>query len=289
MARVDQLWWVTAGAFAILFLVTLCVSALDQRLIDGAVVWAKPIKFQMSLAIHFATLAAIVTLLSESQRSSSILFWIAAVSIGSAVFEITYIMIQAARQEASHFNLSTPFYQAMYVLMAIGAVFIVVAAAIVGAIAWFDPGASMGPATRIAIAVGLIGGTLLTLLIAFRMGGALNYYVGTEPADELRFPLTGWSQSVGDLRVPHFFATHMIQAVPLAGIAADWTLPPWLAVAVWFSSRMDSANALSVPASPRRHCVSSFLVSGRCPRGVRSDRNAIGSRDSSGAMSDLLP
>ena len=135
----------------------------------------------------------------------------------------------------------------MYVLMAIGAVFITSAAAVVGAIAWFDSGASLGLATRTAVAVGLIGGTLLTLVIAFRLGGALNHHVGIEPAGAARFPFTGWSMSVGDLRVPHFFATHMMQAIPGAGLLADRLFPiqaaavtvvllaaaAWIALTLW--------------------------------------------------------
>lgn len=240
MLRADHLWWAAAAGFVAIFVVTLCVSAFDQRMIGNDAVWVKPTKFQISLAIHFATLAAIAGLLSETQRTGSVLFWVAVISVGSAVFEIVYIMIQAARQQASHFNQSTPLYRTMYVLMAIGAVFITAAAAVVGAIAWFDSGASLGPATRIAIAAGLIGGTLLTLLIAFRLGGALNHHVGIEPAGAARFPLTGWSMSVGDLRVPHFFATHMMQMLPLAGLVADRVFPGqaaiifvWLVASAW--------------------------------------------------------
>ncbi|MGH6714313.1 MAG: hypothetical protein ACREEK_35835 [Bradyrhizobium sp.] len=225
MLRADYLWWATAIGLAGLLLLTLCFSAFDQRPIGNDAAWVKPIKFQLSLAVHFATLAAIVGRLSEQQRTGRVLFWIAAISIGSAAFEIAYIMIQAARQETSHFNLSTPLYQAMYVLMAIGAVFITVAAAGVGAVAWLDTDASLAFAIRLAIAVGLTGGTLLTLVIAFRMGGALNHHVGIEPAGAARFPLTGWSMSVGDLRVPHFFATHMMQAIPVIGLVADRVLP----------------------------------------------------------------
>jgi hypothetical protein len=245
MAKADQLWWVTAGACAMLFLGTLCVSAFDQRAIGDELVWTKPMKFQLSLALHFTTLAAIVETIAESPRNSSILFWIAVVSVGSAVFEIAYIMVQAARQEASHFNLSTPFYRAMYALMAIGAVFIVVAAAIVGALVWFDPAPSVGPAMRTAVAVGLIGGTLLTLVIAFRMGGALSHHVGIEPPAATHVPLTGWSLSAGDLRVPHFFATHMIQAIPLAGLVADRMLPaPLATIAVWLTATAWTALTL---------------------------------------------
>jgi hypothetical protein len=46
--------------------------------------------------------------------------------------------------------------------------------------------------------------------------------------------------SVGDLRVPHFFATHMMQTIPLAGLVADRLFPTqaaiivvWLATAAW--------------------------------------------------------
>ena len=240
MFRADNLWWASAAGFVAILLVTLCISAFDQRQLGSDGVWVKPIKFQISLAIHFATLAAIAGLLSETQRTGTFLFWIAVISVGSAAFEIVYIMIQAARQQASHFNQSTPLYQTMYALMATGAVFITAAAAVVGAVAWFDSGASLGPATRTGIAVGLIGGTLLTLVIAFRMGGALNHHVGIEPAGAERFPLTGWSMSVGDLRVPHFFATHMMQALPLAGLVADRVFPGkaaalvvWLVAAAW--------------------------------------------------------
>jgi hypothetical protein len=245
MFRADHVWWAATAGFVAILLVTLCVSAFDQRLIGSDGVWVKPIKFQISLAIHFATLAAIAGLLSETQRTGTFLFWIAVISVGSAVFEIAYIMIQAARQQASHFNQSTPLYRTMYGLMATGAVFITAAAAVVGAVAWFDSGASLGPATRIAIAAGLIGGTLLTLVIAFRMGGALDHHVGIEPAGAVRFPLTGWSMSVGDLRVPHFFATHMMQVLPLAGLVADRIFPGQAAVlVVWLVSAAWTALTL---------------------------------------------
>lgn len=245
MPRADQLWWATAIGFFVLFVATTFVAMLDQRLIGGEIVWAKPLKFQISLALHFATLAAIAGWLSAPLRTGNLLFWTAVISMGSAAFEIAYILIQAARQQPSHFNLSTPLFQAMYVLMAIGAVLIVAAAAVVGIVTWYDTGASFGPATRVGIVTGLVGGTLLTLLIAFRMGGALSHHVGTEPANAAHFPITGWSRTVGDLRVPHFFATHMIQSIPLVGLAVDLVLPPWLAVpAAWLSATLWTAFTL---------------------------------------------
>jgi hypothetical protein len=116
--------------------------------------------------------------------------------------------------------------------MAAGAVVITVAAAIVGVAALFDGESQLGAATRVGAAIGLVGGTMFTLVIAFRMGGALDHHVGVEPAGAPRLWLTGWSLSVGDRRVPHFFATHMMQVIPLVGLGADRLLPAGIAIAV---------------------------------------------------------
>jgi hypothetical protein len=230
-ARTEQIWWTTAALLVALFAATAAVQAVDGRLLDGATVWAKPMKFKLSLALHFATLALIVGALGDGWRHGPLLRGVAWASAACALLEIAYICVQAARQEASHFNLSTPFHFALYAAMAAGAVVITVAAALVGLAALLDDASRLGPATRIGTAIGLIGGTVLTLIIAFRMGGALSHHVGVEPAGAPRMTLTGWSLAVGDRRVPHFFATHMMQAIPLAGLGLDRLLGRLPAVA----------------------------------------------------------
>ena len=64
------------------------------------------------------------------------------------------------------------------------------------------------------------------------MGGRLNHHVGVEPIGALRMAITGWSLKVGDFRAPHFFATHMIQIVPLGGLIASRILPTGWAAGV---------------------------------------------------------
>ena len=225
------LWWQSAAVLIVLFLLTAAVSFVDTRRLGEDGVWAKPMKFQLSLALHFATLAAVTSALSEPWQSNALVVYTGAASVAATIFEVGYIMLQAARQQESHFNLSTPLLQFLYALMAIGAVIITVAAAAVGLAVAMDPGSALGPAARTGSATGLIGGTILTLVIAFRMGGALSRHVGVAPPDAPRMPLTGWSLAVGDRRVPHFFATHLMQAGPLAGLAADALLPPGPAIA----------------------------------------------------------
>ena len=229
LRQAEQLWWNIALILALMFAATLVAWMLDGRLIDRESVWMKPLKFEASLAVHFATLAVACNAIGGQSRWSTALLVIAAASIAATAFEMIYIIVQAARQQASHFNLSTPFHGAMYVLMAIGAVVITFAAGAVGAAVWFDPKEGAGPALRIGLALGLLGGTILTLVTAFRMGGALNHHAGVELPGGLRMPITGWSLSVGDRRVPHFLATHMMQVVPLAGFALDRIVRPSVA------------------------------------------------------------
>jgi hypothetical protein len=229
--RTTQVWWMTAALLLALAGPSLAALLLDRRLLDGASVWAKPIKFELSLALHFATLASISSALGAGWRDGPLMRCTAWASAICAVLEVAYIGWQAARQEASHFNLSTPYHVALYVGMAAGAVVITVAAGVVGWAALLDDSGRLGPATRIGVAIGLIGGMALTLVVAFRMGGALDHHVGIEPPGALRMPLTGWSLAVGDRRVPHFFATHMMQAIPLAGLGLDRVLQGRAAVA----------------------------------------------------------
>ena len=219
--RTEAIYWGAAALLLVLFTATIAVQLFDKRMIAGESVWAKPLKFYLALALHFGTLALATSLLSLSYRTAPILFSVAVAAVISAGFEMTYMVVQAAHAQGSHFNLSTPFYAAMYALMAIGAVIITGAAGIVGVAAWLDAAARLTAALRTALTLGLVGGAVLTLIVAFRMGAALNHHVGFEGAGAARIPLTGWSRTVGDLRVPHFFATHMMQAVPIAGLMAE--------------------------------------------------------------------
>jgi hypothetical protein len=245
VSRAEGCWWTVTAVLILLFAITSVAFLLDRRRIAGESVWAKPMKFEASLALHFATLALASSTLSEQSKWGDVLWVTAVASIASTAFEVVYIIVQAARQQASHFNRTTPFYAAMYLLMAIGAVVITISAAVVGGAVLSDANAAAGPALHAGLAIGLIGGAILTLITAFRMGGALNHHAGVEPPSAPRVPITGWSLTVGDRRVPHFLATHMMQAVPLAGLALDRLFAAPIAIggvlgvaAVWIAATL---------------------------------------------------
>jgi len=227
----EQLLWSSAGILLFLFALSLGLHFIDNRMIGNAGVWEKPMKFQISLAVHLASIALVVGLLGEFHRNSFLIVATVIACVAATAFEIAYIMVQAARQQQSHFNLSTPFYKTMYVLMASGAVIISLTAGVVGAAAWLYGKTQIEPALRLSILIGFVGGAALTLIAGFAIGGRLNPIVGDLTQNYIRMPVTGWSLSSGDLRVPHFLATHTVQAIPLAGLIASRLLSPAGAVA----------------------------------------------------------
>ena len=234
----ETVYWTVACVMIAGFALTLALAMVDDRTIDGVdSVWVKPLKFELSLAIHAATLALVVSALSPSLRSSTVMVAIAMAFLAACVVEMGYIISQAARAEHSHFNMSTPFNRLMWSVMAIAAIVVIGAAGSIGMAAAFDSEAHLSPALRWAIALGLIGGTILTLFTAFTIGARMSPYVGTVPLHEgARMALTGWSLVAGDLRVSHFLATHMIQVLPLIGLATASLFTGRVGVAIVIAS-----------------------------------------------------
>lgn len=226
----ERAWWLASAALLATFAVMWAVSLIDRRVLDGANVWAKPMKFALSVALHLATLALAAQFLSADWRNGALLGVLAIASVVAAIGEVGYIAWQAARLQASHFNVGTPFQAALYALMAFGAVVLVAASGGVGFAAAVDGQSDYSAPVRLAVSIGLIAGTVLTLITAFRLGGNMSHHVGIEPEGALRMPLTGWSLTVGDLRPAHFLATHMMQAVPIFGVVAARLLPAGAAV-----------------------------------------------------------
>lgn len=202
------------------FAATIAFWALDLRTIDGVSVWAKPLKFELALAVHAGTLAIVVSRLSSSLQTGFCMQGIALAFLAACTVEMGWIILQAAQGQHSHFNQSTAFHRTMFSVMAIAAVIITGAAAAVALVAWRDADFAASAVIRTGILLGLIGGTILTLVTAFAIDGSGSPYVDSVPPPTSRMMFTGWSLTGGDLRVSHFLATHMMQAVPFAAVLA---------------------------------------------------------------------
>ena len=190
---------------------------LDGRTFQGDGIWLKPLKFHLALVVYTGTLALFAMLLPEgtfASRRWRVYIGIVALCI---LAELLWIGGAAALGTASHFN-QTGVWGPLYTLMGAAAVTLTSLSLAMGLVFWrhrSDP-------LLLSIAVGLVLTFLLTVPIAGTMSSGTSHVVGT-PVTGARLPFFGWSAEVGDLRLPHFLATHAMHVVPLAGLTGNRT------------------------------------------------------------------
>ena len=193
----------------IAFIILMILSFAKPLEFAGANAWHKPAKFAISTTILSWSLAWYIGYL-KSSRDLTISAWIVVIMLA---FEVIYIVWQAARGQGSHFNVSTPFYAAMYSLMALAASAITLATGYIG-LKFFGTLSVELPLYYLwAIRLGF----LLFFIFSFEgfaMGSRMSHTVGA--ADGGRgIPFFNWSLSYGDLRIAHFIGMHALQVLPI--------------------------------------------------------------------------
>lgn len=228
-----------AALFLLMMLPSALALAIDPRTVNGISVWVKPLKFEVSIAVHMLTLAWLLLLLPHAERTRRTITVLAAVFVAAALFEIAYIVLQSARGQASHYNLATPLARLMYGLMGIGAVTMMFVTAWLGVIVL-----QRGQDPRVLVlgaGLGLILGAVLGGLTGAYMAAQPGHWVGGVPTDAGGLPAVGWSRTGGDLRVAHFVGLHAMQVLPAAAwLASRAVAPRWQAPAVWGAAALVS-------------------------------------------------
>ena len=235
-----------AAAMALLAVVSAVGLAVDHRTVVGAPAWLKPLKFAISLGLYAVTVAWMLRIVPRGRRAG---WWLGTLIAVAGTAEFAAIVLQAVRGRASHFNVSTPFDSNLFALMGIMAGLFWVATFGLALVLSFQRHDDR--ATALAIRFGL-GLSLLGMLVGVLMLGptpeqqraidsgtrvttAGAHSVGV-PDGGPSMPLTGWSTTGGDLRIPHFFGIHAVQALPL------------LALLLLFLAGRSPAGRFAVPA-----------------------------------------
>ncbi|MFD6277404.1 hypothetical protein ACFWFI_17810 [Streptomyces sp. NPDC060209] len=213
-----------AAAMVVMSVVGAVGILVDDRVIANAPIWAKPFKFAVSFVAYALSLAWMLTLLTRGRRIG---WWAGTVVAAACAGEMAIITGQVIRGKRSHFNNETAFDSALYEAMA-ATVVVLWASTLVIAIlllrAQIADRASAW-AVRSGVLIALVGaglGFLMTQPSAGqRAAGGLDtadvvgaHSVGV-PDGGPSMPLTGWSTTGGDLRIPHFVGMHALQALPL--------------------------------------------------------------------------
>ncbi|MFC8531854.1 hypothetical protein [Nocardia sp. NPDC057227] len=223
---------VACGLMAALLLWSLAGLVLDDRLIAGEPAWAKPAKFAAAFVLYTATLA---WLLSLPHRGSRVTRWMGTIFAVTTVVDVGFVVVQAARGTFSHFNTESDAVNTVGQLIFASGVPGLFAANLVIAVVVLWQRVADRPVT-LAIRAGLVlavAGMALGYLMGFTgartaetaSGGAVelvgSHTVGDRGVrdDPAGLPVTHWSTTGGDLRVPHFVGLHGIQVLLLAAVA----------------------------------------------------------------------
>lgn len=204
-------------AFIALFLVLTAASVFDSTQILGINRWIKPMKFASTTVIYLWTLAIYLYFLDGFAKSKIVIAWGAtALMVG----EIVLIVMQAARGTISHFNVNTPFDNAVFSAMGL-MILINTLLVIYLTFLYFRAGFDLPRAIVWGFKFGLIV-FLLGSAEGGYMAGKLSHSVNV-PDGGAGLPFVNWSTEGGDFRVAHFLGLHAFQVIPLAALVfARW-------------------------------------------------------------------
>jgi hypothetical protein len=170
--------------------------------------WYKPFKFAFSTFTLVWAMAWYCHYLPSF--NINIFNWSVIVLLG---FEIVYITIMASQGKTSHYNVSSPFYSAMFSMMAFAATLVTLYIAYVGLLFFANSFPDLPSYYVWAIRLGIVIFVIFSFE-GFLMGGRMSHSVGLENDNSNLF-IFGWSKIVGDLRISHFIGMHALQVLPI--------------------------------------------------------------------------
>lgn len=209
-----------AASMALLAVVSAVGLVVDDRVLVGAPIWAKPFKFAVSFIGFAPSLAWMLSMLDRGRRVG---WWAGTVVALTSVIEMVIITGQVVRGKRSHFNHATPFDEALFNVMSVSVVILWLATLTIAVVLLRAriPDRASAWTMRCGIALALAGAAIgfgMTRPAPGQVAGS-SPVVGAHsvgvPDGGPSMPLTGWSTTGGDLRIPHFFGMHALQLLPL--------------------------------------------------------------------------
>ncbi|MGW7366173.1 hypothetical protein ACWGI8_22725 [Streptomyces sp. NPDC054841] len=218
-----------SASMALLAVVSAVGLVVDDRVLVGAPIWAKPFKFAVSFVAYALTFAWMLSLLARARPSLRRPgWWAGTVVVAASAVEMVIITAQVVRGKRSHFNHETPFDGLLYDTMALTVVVLWVAGLVIALLLFRARIADRATtwAIRLGAVLAVAGAALGALMTqptpeqeAAADGSGVATVVGAHsvgvPDGGPGMPLTGWSATGGDLRIPHFVGMHALQVIPL--------------------------------------------------------------------------
>jgi hypothetical protein len=210
-----------AAAMVVIVAVSAAGLLLDPRELVGAPIWAKPLKFAISILIYSVTWAWLISQLRRFRRAA---WWSGTVIAATLALEVVALVVQTIRGHRSHFNDANEFDSFVWDTMGKLIMVLWLATLVAAILLWFSPPKDRARAwaIRLGSSLSLVGlglGFLMTMPTSAQLddfkGIVGAHTVGADDGGP-GLPLLGWSTEHGDLRIPHFVGMHALQLIPLA-------------------------------------------------------------------------
>ncbi|MGN9844244.1 hypothetical protein ACTMTI_39585 [Nonomuraea sp. H19] len=220
---------IMVAAMSALLIVASVGFLADGRELLQQSVWAKPLKFAVSFVMYGATLAWLIPKLRRARRT---MWTIGTVFAIAGLVDVGFIAVQAARGTYSHFNASTePFSQIGQQIFSTGVFGLFGASLIIAIMLLFQRvgDTALTWALRAGLGLAVLGMALASFITGWTSSAGPRTVEdaygnpvplvgghGVGVPDGGGMPITNWSTTGGDLRVPHFIGLHSIQVFVLA-------------------------------------------------------------------------
>ncbi|MFI6642571.1 hypothetical protein [Streptomyces sp. NPDC050504] len=205
--------------------------AVDDRQILGESVWLKPAKFGFGFAAYGLTLAWLLSRLTRARRTG---WWTGTVFAVAGPIDVGAVAYAAAHGTFSHFNDSTgDVADTVHTAFGIGVMPLMATTLVAAVLVLAQP--ARDRALKLALAAGLLL-AVASMGVAVWLSGTgaprtvpdaagnpvpLSGGHGIGDPDGRGMPLTNWSLTGGDLRVPHFMGMHALHVLLLV-LAVMW-------------------------------------------------------------------
>ncbi len=217
------------SAMLMLLLVPACAAGLliDDRRLLGEPVWVKPMKFGFAMGVYGLTLAWLLSRLRRGRRAG---WWLGTVFAVAGLLDVGAVVYAAAHGTFSHFNGNTdPVARTVRTVFGFGVMPLLLTTLAIAVLVLIQRTGDLAVTRALRAGLGL---AVASMVVAVWLGNSSNAGprtltdAGGRPVsmvgghgigdpDGNGMPLTHWSTTGGDLRVPHFAGLHAIHVLLL--------------------------------------------------------------------------
>ena len=238
---------------------------VDDRLLLGESVWLKPLKFGFAMGVYTLTLAWLLGKLTRGRRTG---WWLGTVFAVAGVLDVGAVAYAAAKGTFSHFNQNTdPVARTVQTVFSFGIFPLLLTSLIIAILTLFQRIGDRTLTRALRAGLGLAVASMVVALWLSTSSGATPRTVtdanghsvsmigahGIGDPDGNGMPVTHWSTTGGDLRVPHFVGMHAIQVLLLiVGILSilatrvAWLRDDWVRARIVGTAALGYAGVFAV-------------------------------------------